>query len=83
MTYTTKPEDAIRDEIFKKAQELDIPIAKEQIKVQRVGVANAGSVSIDAPYTVHVDLPGYPLDLHFDASQPEPERLLATRAAPN
>ena len=67
-TYSTKSEEAIRDEMFKKAQELDIPIAKEQIKVQRVGVANAGSVSIEAPYTVHVNLPGYPLDLNFDPS---------------
>jgi hypothetical protein len=65
-TYSTKTEDAIREEMFKKAQELDIPIAKEQIKVTRVGAANAGSVTIEAPYTVHVNLPGYPLDLNFD-----------------
>lgn len=65
-TYSTKTEDAIREEVFKKAQELDIPIAKEQIKVQRVGVANAGSVTIEAAYTVHVNLPGCPLDLNFD-----------------
>ncbi len=67
-TYSTKTEDAIREEMYKKAQDLEIPIAKEQIKVQRTGVANAGSVSIDAPYTVHVSLPGYPLDLNFDPS---------------
>jgi len=54
--------------LFKKAQDLDVPIAREQIKVQRSGAVGAGSLSIDAPYTVHVNLPGYPLDLHFDAS---------------
>jgi hypothetical protein len=37
-TYTTKTEDVIRDEVFKKAQELDVPITKEQIKVVRNGV---------------------------------------------
>jgi len=69
-TYSSKSEDAIRDEMFKKAQDLDIPVSKDQIKVQRTGVQNAGSVSIEVPYTVHVDLPGYPLDLNFDpASQ--------------
>jgi hypothetical protein len=67
-TYSTKSEDAIRDSLFKKAQDLDVPISKEQIKVQRSGVTGAGSLSIDAPYTVRVNLPGYPLDLHFEPS---------------
>ncbi|HEX3353167.1 MAG TPA: hypothetical protein VHS34_10130 [Terriglobales bacterium] len=67
-TYTMKTEDVIRDEVFKKAQDLDIPITKEQIKVVRNGVVGTGSVSIEATYTVHVNLPGYPLDLNFDAS---------------
>jgi hypothetical protein len=67
-TYSSKSEDAIREEIFKKAQELDVPIAKERIKIVRTGSAYAGSVSIDAPYTVHLNLPGYPLDLNFDPS---------------
>jgi hypothetical protein len=67
-TYTAKPEDAIRDAIYKKAQGLDIPLTKDQIKVQRHGTQGTGSLTISAPYTVHLDLPGYPVDLHFDAS---------------
>jgi hypothetical protein len=67
-TYTSKPEADIRDTVFKKAQDLDIPISKDAIKVQRQGVGATGSVSIQAPYTVHLNLPGYPVDLHFDAS---------------
>jgi hypothetical protein len=67
-TYTSKPEDAIRDSLFKKAQSLDIPLTKDQIKVQRHGTMGTGSLTISAPYTVHLDLPGYPVDLHFDAS---------------
>src|SRR6478736_9527354 len=65
-TYNTKTEDQIRDAIFKKAQDLDVPVTREQIKVQRSGVTGSGSISIEAPYTVHVNLPGYPLDLDFN-----------------
>ena len=67
-TYSTKTEDAIRETVFKKAQDLDIPVAKEHIKVQRTGGQNTGSILIEARYTVHVNLPGYPLDLNFDPS---------------
>jgi hypothetical protein len=67
-TYSTKTEDAIRETIFKKAQDLEIPVSKEQIKVQRTGVQNAGSVLIEARYTVHVSLPVHPVDLNFDPS---------------
>jgi Domain of unknown function (DUF4845) len=59
--YSTKPEQDIKDSIFKKAQSLDIPITSDQIKVQRQGAA----VSISTAYTVHIDLPVHPLDLSF------------------
>ena len=67
-TYNTKSEDQIRDAIFRKAQDLDVPVSREQIKVQRSGVTGTGSISIEAPYIVHVSLPGYPVDLNFDPS---------------
>jgi len=67
-TYASKSESDIRTTLFKKAQDLDIPITEEGIKVQRQGSQFNGVISIHAPYVVHVDLPGYPLDLHFDAS---------------
>ena len=67
-TYSTKPEEAIRDTIFKKAQDLEIPVTKDQIKVQRMGAQGTGSIIIETNYTVHVDLPGYPLDLQFSPS---------------
>jgi hypothetical protein len=66
--YTAKSESDIRDIIFTKAQNLEIPISKEDIKVQRQGFQGSALIVIQAPYVVHVDLPGYPLDLHFDAS---------------
>ena len=36
-TYNTKTDDQIRDSVYKKAQELDVPVTREQIKVQRTG----------------------------------------------
>jgi hypothetical protein len=67
-SYVAKSEDEIRASIFKKAQDLEIPIAQDNIKVQRSGLNFNGTIIIHAPYVVHVDLPGYPMDLHFDAS---------------
>jgi hypothetical protein len=66
--YTTKSENDIREIIFRKAQDLDIPISKETIVVQRQGFQGSAVILIRAPYEVHVDLPGYPMDLHFDVS---------------
>jgi hypothetical protein len=65
-TNSTKTEDAIRETVYKKAQELEIPLSKDAIKVQRVGSQGTGSVSIEAPYTVPINFPGYPVELHFD-----------------
>jgi hypothetical protein len=65
-TYTTKPEGDIQDFVFKKAQDLEIPVKKEEIKVQRSGNQGTGSLIIAAPYTVHLDLVAYPMDLHFE-----------------
>ena len=56
-----KTEQDIRDEVAKKAREYDIPLTSEQIHVTRSG----GEITITADYTIHVDLPGYPLDLQF------------------
>jgi hypothetical protein len=67
-TYSTKSEEEIQNVLLKKAQELEIPLTKNQIKISREGSAFTGSMTIDCDYTVHVDLPGYPLDLHFHPS---------------
>jgi hypothetical protein len=67
-TYTTKPESEIQMTIFKKAQQLELPLTEDQIQVQRRGNTGTGSLTILAPYTVHLDLPGYPVDLHFNPS---------------
>ena len=64
-TYSTKADDVIRDACFRKAQDLEIPVTKDQIKIQRSGNLGNGGVVIETDYPVHVDLPGYPMDLHF------------------
>jgi hypothetical protein len=64
-TYSTRSEDDIRNTILKQARDLEIPVTREQVKVQRTGNMGTGSILIDVDYTVHVALPGYPLDLHF------------------
>ena len=65
-TYSGYPksEEDIRTSVFKKAQDLEIPIKPEQIQVSRKGP----EVVISADYTVHVDLPLYPVDLEFHPS---------------
>ena len=60
-TYGAKDVDAIRDDVLKKASEYDIPLKADQIRIQQVG----RNTSISAEYTIHVDLPFYPVDLHF------------------
>ena len=64
----SKTEDDIRESVYKKAQELRLPVTRDDIKVHRVGVNGSGSVTIDVPYVVHLDIPGYSTDLHFDAA---------------
>ncbi len=63
-TYTSKSEEDMRETIWQKAKDLDIPITREQINVQRI----AGGVAISVDYTVHVDFPVYPVDLQFHSS---------------
>jgi len=67
-TNTNTNEDVIRDNVYKKAQQLEIPITKEAIVVHKIGAMGMGSVAIDASYTVHLDLIAFPTDLHFDTS---------------
>lgn len=56
-----KTEQDIRDEVWRKAKEFDIPLTSEQIKVER----NGPVITIWADYTVHVDLPIVPFDMKF------------------
>lgn len=58
--------ESIRDEVFKKAQELDIPLTKDEIKVEKTSSqGGVNPVTINADYTVHLDLLVTSTDLHF------------------
>ncbi len=59
--YPKKSIDDIRDDVWKKAQELSIPAQREDIQVN---VTN-GSVSISLDYSVPIDLAVYQLNLQF------------------
>lgn len=65
--YSNHSEAEIREAVMKKARESDLPLKYEQIKILKSGGAGgiAAAESISADYTVHVDLPIYPVDLHF------------------
>jgi hypothetical protein len=63
-SYTPMGEDAIRAEVLKEARGDDLPINAEQIHIVR----GQNQVQIDVQYTVHVDLPFFPQDLHFNPS---------------
>jgi hypothetical protein len=61
-SYTGKSESEMRESMWKKAQQLELPLASpESIKVERTGNA----VSISTEYTVHIDLPVHPFDVKF------------------
>ncbi len=60
-TYTPKSDAEIQAAIAQKAQEFSVPRTPEQVTVKRT----PGDLMITAEYSVHVDLPLYPLDLNF------------------
>ncbi|HWR16953.1 MAG TPA: DUF4845 domain-containing protein [Terriglobales bacterium] len=61
-SYTGKTESDMRETVWKKAQQLELPLTSpEQIKVERQGTA----VTISTEYTVHIDIPVHPFDLTF------------------
>ena len=63
-TYSNKSEDAMRETVYQKARDLDIPLTRDNINVTRSGQ----SVAIDVNYMVHLDYPIHPVDLHFQTS---------------
>ena len=54
-------EDQIREKVFKTMEDLEIPAAKDAIKV----TAGTTRVTISVDYTVPVDILFYHVDLHF------------------
>ena len=56
-----RSDDLLRTQVLDKAQELDLPVAADNVHIRR----SADRLNIDVRYFVRVDLPGYTVDLHF------------------
>jgi hypothetical protein len=67
-TYGTRSEEDIRDTVIKRAHEYDIPLTAKQVHVSRSGSNGTGTLSIEADYSVPVNLPGYSTTLDFHPS---------------
>ena len=67
-TYGTRSEEDIRDSVIKHAHEYDIDLTAKQVHVTRTGANGNGSLTIEAQYTVSIDLPGYSTTVDFHPS---------------
>jgi hypothetical protein len=67
-TYGSRTEDDIRDAVVKHARDYDIQLTARQVRVTRTGTSGTGSLSIEAEYSVPVNLPGYSTTLEFHPS---------------
>jgi hypothetical protein len=67
-TYSARTEDDVRETIIKQARNYDIALTPKQVHVSRVGGFGNGSLTIEADYSVPVDLPGYSTSLEFHPS---------------
>ena len=63
-TYPKKNPDDIREDVFKKIQELGVPAKKDDIKI----VADGNQVTISLDYSVTYDLAVYQLTHQFHVS---------------
>jgi hypothetical protein len=59
--YTQHTEQDIAEVMAKKAAELDIPLKAEQFKVEKAG----NDLTITADYSIPIDVPIHPFDMHF------------------
>ncbi len=67
-TYSTRTEDDIRETVIKEARSYDIALTPKQVHVQRIGGFGAGTLSIEAEYSVPIELPGYSTTIDFHPS---------------
>lgn len=67
-TYSTRSEDDIREAVIRQARDYDIELTPKQVHVSRTGGFGNGALTIEADYSVPVDLPGYSTTLNFHPS---------------
>ena len=67
-TYSTRSEQDIRDLVIRHARDFDVALTPKQVHVSRTGSFGNGTMTIDAEYSVPVELPGYTATLDFHPS---------------
>jgi YbbR domain-containing protein len=67
-TYSTRSEDDIRAAVIKHANDYDITLTPAQVHVSRTGINGNGNLTIEADYSVPIDLPGYSTTVDFHPS---------------
>lgn len=64
-TYSTRTEEDVREDVIKQARSFDIALTPKQVSVVRIGGQGTGTLSIEANYSVPINLPGYTTSLDF------------------
>jgi hypothetical protein len=67
-TYSTHSEQDIRDLVIRHARDYDIALTPKQVHVTRLGGFGNGTMTIEAEYSVPLELPGYTTTLDFHPS---------------
>jgi hypothetical protein len=63
-----KTDDDVRNDVMHRVKEHDLPIDPKQIAVQRINTPGLSAVYISVDYSVMINVPGYPFEMHFNAS---------------
>jgi hypothetical protein len=63
-----KTDEDVRNDVLRKAREHDLPVTPKQVTVQRVNTPGTAAVYVAVDYSVTINLPGYPVDMHFNPS---------------
>lgn len=67
-TYSTRSEEDVRNSVIKHARNFDIELNPKQVHVTRTGGYGSGILTIEADYSVPLELPGYSTTLEFHPS---------------
>jgi len=65
-------DEDLRGSVMREVKAQGIPLTGDQILIERA----ANDVYISAEYTVHVDIPIYPFDLHFQPMSKNKKRMM-------
>jgi hypothetical protein len=61
-----KTDDDVRNDVLRKAREHDLPIDAKEVTVQRINTPGISAVYVAVDYSVTVNVPGYPFEMHFN-----------------